>query len=673
MPRKTQSTHEQQSFLARISEAAAAIADAGEAVYSLSSSLRQQDLDKVIWESAMPRRLQRGEEEGATASRMRVHAREEEQRSRRHAQPRAREVYSSAELSLRDAMRDGDMEAVMRLTREVDVERVRARHMPYGSDSDREESSDAEGAHLGRAARQDWEGYHSAKVREQPSQRSRVFSRGKSTLPTVGQEGYTLEHARGAGDRSLHMHGAREAVHVPRPSHHGGVALDHARNCYDMEHMPWSDGETRQVMRTQGGCGTANDQSDSGLLRGMEGRYAKTGHACLPHPEDRNGTSPLWPRPPAYMDDRHGSSLMLDYHGEHDRYRRKDSPPPERLEHTCAGQSNAGMTQVLGSTSTMGGGRMLSRTIPFPMQTQGEGSSFHHQWGCTPRLLPVDMIQSNALGKLVAKGVHQLCAAADAGSVPIRSGEVTLLSASCPLRDKTDAPHATDLAPTASSATTDCSTSLEDVTERPHSPREGLDPLTNLFSSPPSPSHAVRGRSEARVKQREAALQVMREEGKVVCRVGAISILTDAQVKLQLALRGGTATAGVAGNDSEELRRRLREIVRSEVMTREAAGSDDGGSEDEIVRLRGLGIGRKSTGPRRRAFKSLACDGDENDGDEKGGEHLLQSPDIHKVERIIDVRTIEGGGREFLIKWQGWSARWNGESTCRPCCKVSER
>ena len=73
-------------------------------------------------------------------------------------------------------------------------------------------------------------------------------------------------------------------------------------------------------------------------------------------------------------------------------------------------------------------------------------------------------------------------------------------------------------------------------------------------------------------------------------------------------------------------------------------------------------INRNTTGGGRRRPASFSTSArprqasDESDGEAD----VLQGPDIHKVERILDMKVNANGGREFLIKWQGWSAKWNG-------------
>merc|ERR1719473_1334127 len=63
-------------------------------------------------------------------------------------------------------------------------------------------------------------------------------------------------------------------------------------------------------------------------------------------------------------------------------------------------------------------------------------------------------------------------------------------------------------------------------------------------------------------------------------------------------------------------------------------------------------------GRRRRTwtggvFSSSGCDEDSGVEESKLGES-----DVYRVERILDAR--EGAnGLEYLIKWEGWSSRWN--------------
>ena len=141
-------------------------------------------------------------------------------------------------------------------------------------------------------------------------------------------------------------------------------------------------------------------------------------------------------------------------------------------------------------------------------------------------------------------------------------------------------------------------------------------------------------------------------------------MLTGAQVKPQLAL-GCSAVSGAGAGDKDALRARLAELVNAEVVVREEAeGADGVNSDGEMERLRGLGLGRKrnTTGGGRRRPASFSTSArprqvsDESDGEAD----VLQGPDIHKVERILDMKVDADGGRQFLIKWQGWSAKWNG-------------
>ena len=175
---------------------------------------------------------------------------------------------------------------------------------------------------------------------------------------------------------------------------------------------------------------------------------------------------------------------------------------------------------------------------------------------------------------------------------------------------------------------------------------------------------AIRASGESHANRRAAALQALRTEGKVVRRVGAISMLTDTQVKQQLALRG-SAVAGDAAGDKDALRARLAELVTAEVVAREEAEGADGVTSDgEMERLRGLGLGRKRNrtggGRRRPASFSTSARARQASDESDGEADILQGPDIHKVERILDMKVNADGGREFLIKWQGWSAKWNG-------------
>ena len=98
---------------------------------------------------------------------------------------------------------------------------------------------------------------------------------------------------------------------------------------------------------------------------------------------------------------------------------------------------------------------------------------------------------------------------------------------------------------------------------------------------------------------------LLRQEGKEVRRVGAISLLTVNQVKEQLAVRVFLGCP-VTGKPVEVQRTGLKDalvryltlIVTAEVSAREKANGPDGyTSDDETTRLRGLGMGQQKRAP----------------------------------------------------------------------------
>ena len=160
----------------------------------------------------------------------------------------------------------------------------------------------------------------------------------------------------------------------------------------------------------------------------------------------------------------------------------------------------------------------------------------------------------------------------------------------------------------------------------------------------------------------------MRDAGMEVHRVGAIEMLTAQQVKQQLNIRQ-FCSPNVRVPTLGDPRAALKAIVEAEVQARKACGQDDGvTSEDEVERLKSFGLGKKQrrTQPWRRPRKThqkleeeASASESEESGDDNIDAEVLQGPDVHKVERILDMRRGPNG-REFLIKWQGWSTKWNG-------------
>jgi len=169
----------------------------------------------------------------------------------------------------------------------------------------------------------------------------------------------------------------------------------------------------------------------------------------------------------------------------------------------------------------------------------------------------------------------------------------------------------------------------------------------------------------------EAASRIAADTtGKLVRRAGAVRLLTDRQVERQFALRGKAAPQGRKADRADA----LRAIVGAEVDAREAkSGAEGVTTDDEIERLKGMGFGpvskpgrkaaaacdkaprvkKKDVDWRRDSSSSSGCD--EDSGVE---ESRLGESDVYRVERILNAR--EGAnGLEYLIKWEGWSSRWN--------------
>ena len=190
----------------------------------------------------------------------------------------------------------------------------------------------------------------------------------------------------------------------------------------------------------------------------------------------------------------------------------------------------------------------------------------------------------------------------------------------------------------------------------------------------------------------------MRAEGREVRCVGAIKLLTAKQVQVQLALRHFLDKLSVrrSGKDGE-LRPLLEAAVTAEVAARAAGGGVEPTVEVETARLKALGFGKKAregggqrqqraprqphTARQPRARRPTASDADEGsdasgsdesssdgsgsdgsssdeDEDEIDIDELLQKDeDVYEVEKLLEWRQVEGGGKEFLVKWKGYSSK----------------
>eukprot|EP00966_Prymnesium_polylepis_P041722 968699-Prymnesium_polylepis.1 len=189
------------------------------------------------------------------------------------------------------------------------------------------------------------------------------------------------------------------------------------------------------------------------------------------------------------------------------------------------------------------------------------------------------------------------------------------------------------------------------------------------------------------------AFAKMREEGREVRCVGAIKLLTAKQVQVQLALRHFLDGLSVrrSGND-KELRPLLEQQVAAEVAKRTEGGMEPPTEAAEVVRLKALGFGKKAReggGPRstagKRRRREAVGDGDagsgsgsdesdeSSDGSESESEEeddgididelLQKDEDVYKVEKLLAWRWAEGGVREFLVQWEGYSKE---ETTWEP-------
>ena len=187
--------------------------------------------------------------------------------------------------------------------------------------------------------------------------------------------------------------------------------------------------------------------------------------------------------------------------------------------------------------------------------------------------------------------------------------------------------------------------------------------------------------AEAKKAEVLETFKKMREEGREVRHVGAISLLTAKQVQLQLALRHFLDGLVVRrSGKADELMPLLEAQVAKEAEARAVAGGEEPTAEAEVARLKALGFGRKvraaaprAPRPRRRdrdADADADADGsgsgsesededeDEEDGEDIDIDELLQhDEDVYEVEKLLDVRQASDGGREFLVKWKGYSTK----------------
>ena len=118
-----------------------------------------------------------------------------------------------------------------------------------------------------------------------------------------------------------------------------------------------------------------------------------------------------------------------------------------------------------------------------------------------------------------------------------------------------------------------------------------------------------------------------------------------------MASAGSSARAACRANrEAATLRASVRAVSTRRKPTDDGAESD--GSDDE----------------------SSDEDSDSEEEDEEDGididELLQKDEDVFKVEKLLEWRSAEGGGREFLVKWKGFSAK---ETTWEPEANVLEK
>ena len=199
--------------------------------------------------------------------------------------------------------------------------------------------------------------------------------------------------------------------------------------------------------------------------------------------------------------------------------------------------------------------------------------------------------------------------------------------------------------------------------EEPQTERSGL-PLLMLHTSSGDSSMQQTGTDLSM----RTGLQTVHETKMQVRRVGAIKLL-----KRPLRMRQRSVLSACT---NEERHAALEVIVETDVQAHVASGQDNDATYDsELKRLKSVGLGKKRTmsqaGKRQHKAKrlvmgQLSSSSDSGSCDESFDEEALYGPDVHKVERILDMRNVSLNEREFLIKWQGWSAKWNGAPSSLP-------
>ena len=654
-----------EAIWSNIGRMAAIVADAGEAVYSLSSSLREQNLDEVIWNVAKPRPLQSGGHRTGTAAPpgVKFHPFERGRFSSRPARacdqrtPHGR-GRSTAEARLRRAMKEGDMHGVLALSRMVQHEFSGDHHAARTSPRSADElTSDDEAAY---SPRRQW----ARRGTQWPTMRSPARARApvnyeradNSSWFDQAHGGFDGTHQYwGASDGLMRFHSfdsdEQEEVALPVVQRGASVALrrghfgnepDHGREEESDRHR-----HTEQVKRV-------TEMPDS-----MEQRVSSR----LPCSEPRT--------PPDCHDNRPQDHAARLERSNEMRQSTTARHPFEKSHSALSDQHCSHVSTGYHYTRTLGPVVVRIDKINYPPTPVTQRASSHYQEGATEGAPAVDCFQrefvseersSDALNRVMAMQMQQhVLAAANLGRQPSSDVEITLL----PAATRCGPPSSNPVLIEPLAITTAEPKSVAQLSQQDLIVAKALTTPTTQGIEAASPMLATatqRARAENQLNRQAAALQAMRTEGKVIRRVGAISILTQAQVKQQLALRSSTA---VAAGDTDALRTRLTDIVSAEVVAREAAeGPDSVTSEGEMERLSGLGLGRKrkAIGSRRtRSVRSSTSTRSwEASEESEGGADILQAPDVHKVERILDMKVNADGGREFLIKWQGWSAKWNG-------------
>lgn len=197
--------------------------------------------------------------------------------------------------------------------------------------------------------------------------------------------------------------------------------------------------------------------------------------------------------------------------------------------------------------------------------------------------------------------------------------------------------------------------------EEPQTERSGL-PLLMLHTSSGESSMQQMGTDLSM----RTGLQTVHETN--MRRVGAIKLL-----KRPLKMRQRSVLSACT---NEERHAALEVIVETGMQAHVASGQDnDVTSDGELKRLKSVGLSKKRTmtqvGKRQHKAKrlvmgQLSSSSDSGSCGESFDEEALHGPDVHKVERILDMRSVSLNEREFLIKWQGWSAKWNGAPSSLP-------